>query len=748
MTVLSDTDRPGRRLALRVRFVVWAVAFTALLLNLISWFAWSVTCKIWVDLTVERNNALLRLQAQRLAAGVGDCADWLVNLAAQPDLMGYLSAGKAMSSLSSAGLCAFDGGLVVLDPEGWVLAATESLRFAVGQNWIDRPYAQPVIGVPFRYSNLLNPGPSGLPTLALAVPLPRPDNASATLIGLLELDHSPFYAAISHAMRDWTDGDLYLVDGGGEVIYPRAAHLAQAEVQAGVQRVLNGQHGSILMRRSDGGRALIGFAPVAGTPWGLVSQTDWDVIAAVGRRERHVLFGMLLIGMLASWSTAVLSMRQIIRPLDTLIAVVQQAAESDPTHQILATPADDLRALAAQFKRMTERLHELYAGLEQRVSDRTRELSALYQVATVARVSLDLDEALARSLDQVLAVIACEIGMVHLLDQENETLRLAAWRGIPATEEIQKAIGLHERKLITWVFEQTTPVSLPHIADSPYPWHVFAVPGERPYVGAPMRATGRTVGVLSVIGAAGQQFGADECALLAAVADQIAVTVENVRLRAEAEQVALLQERERLARDLHDSVTQSLYSLTLWIEAGQRSLRAGDLAHVEEYLDRLEEGTRQAIRDMRLLVYELRPPALEYEGLVGALQERLDAVEKRSGVQAQLIVKGTIDLPPKVEESLYRIAQEALNNALKHAAASKVSVYLHSQEDTVILEIVDNGVGFDRNSTGDTGGMGLANMQQRAAQLGGTLDIVSLPGQGTQVRAVIPFTARRLRRTE
>jgi len=749
MTALSDADRPGRWLALRVRFVVWAVAFTALLLNLIPWFAWGVAHKIWVDLTVERNNALLRQQAQRLAADARDYADLLVNLAVQPGLMGYLSTGKAMPGFSTADLRAFDGGLVVLDPEGRVLAATEPLRFAVGQSWADRPYAQPVVEIPFRYSNLLNPGPSGLPTLALAVPLPRPDNASATLIGLLELDHSPFYAAISRAMRDWADGDLYLIDGSGEVIHPRAARIAQqAEVQAGVQRVLSGQHGSILVRRPNGGRALIGFVPVAGTPWGLVSEADWNVMAAVGRRERQVLIGLLLIGMLASWSTAVLSVRQIIRPLDTLIAVVRQAAESDPTHQILARPEDDLRALAGQFKRMTERLHELYAGLEQRVSDRTRELSALYQVATVARVSLDLDEALARSLDQVLAVIACEIGMVHLLDQENETLRLAAWRGIPATEEIQKAIGLHERELITWVFEQTTPVSLPHIADSPYPWHVFAVPGERPYVGAPMRATGRTVGVLSVIGAAGQQFGADECALLAAVADQIAVTVENVRLRAEAEQVALLQERERLARDLHDSVTQSLYSLTLWIEAGQRSLRAGDLAHVEEYLDRLEEGTRQAIRDMRLLVYELRPPALEYEGLVGALQERLDAVEKRSGVQAQLIVKGTIDLPPKVEEGLYRIAQEALNNALKHAAASKVSVYLHSQEDTVILEIVDNGVGFDRNSTNDTGGMGLANMQQRAAQLGGMLDIVSLPGQGTQVRAVIPFTARRLRRAE
>ncbi|MBC8444746.1 MAG: GAF domain-containing sensor histidine kinase, partial [Chloroflexi bacterium] len=359
-----------------------------------------------------------------------------------------------------------------------------------------------------------------------------------------------------------------------------------------------------------------------------------------------------------------------------------------------------------------------------------------------ARASLDLDEILARSLDQVLAVMDCATGMVHLLDEESGVLRLAAWRGIPPEATARATVAPAEQGLIAWVFEQGRPVSVPHIADSSRPFIAFSAPSDQTYAGAPMRATEQTLGVLSIIGATGQQFDADERALLAAVADQIGVTVETVRLRAEAEQVALLQERERLARDMHDSVTQSLYSLTLWIEAGQRSARSGDLAHVEEYLERLEEGTRQAIRDMRLLVYELRPPVLEYEGLVGALQERLDAVEKRSGVQVQLMVQGDLDLTPEIEEGLYRIAQEALNNALKHAGASAIVVRLHVGGDEVELEIADDGVGFDRNAISDMGGMGLANMRQRADQLSGTLCIVSTPGEGTRIHAAIPGNAR------
>ncbi len=140
---------------------------------------------------------------------------------------------------------------------------------------------------------------------------------------------------------------------------------------------------------------------------------------------------------------------------------------------------------------------------------------------------------------------------------------------------------------------------------------------------------------------------------------------------------------------------------------------------------------------MRVLVYELRPPVLEQVGLVGALQQRLDAVEKRAGVEASLLVKGTLTLPPRIEAELYHIAQEALNNALVHAAAATVQVHIHAHDDRVEMTVADDGVGFNLGAADDTGGLGLISMHERAEKLGAKLDILSTPDKGTKVKIVV-----------
>jgi signal transduction histidine kinase len=196
----------------------------------------------------------------------------------------------------------------------------------------------------------------------------------------------------------------------------------------------------------------------------------------------------------------------------------------------------------------------------------------------------------------------------------------------------------------------------------------------------------------------------------------------------------VVRERERLARELHDSVTQSLYSLTLLAEASQRLLGGGDLERAMEYTGRLGEIAQQALKEMRLLVYQLRPLVLKREGLVGALQQRLDAVEKRAGVDARLLVEGTLDLPVVVEEGLYRIAQEALNNALKHASPRSVTLRIEAGDRWIRLEVEDDGRGFEPAAVRDHGGMGLTSMRERADRLGGSFSIVSAPGEGTTVR--------------
>jgi signal transduction histidine kinase len=206
------------------------------------------------------------------------------------------------------------------------------------------------------------------------------------------------------------------------------------------------------------------------------------------------------------------------------------------------------------------------------------------------------------------------------------------------------------------------------------------------------------------------------------------------RLVAAAQDKAVLEERQRLARDLHDSVTQSLYSITLHATAAQRLLIAGDIASTASNLRELQDRAQEALDEMRLLIFELRPPVLEQVGLVAALQSRLNAVEGRANLKTALLVDGLGSLPSFAEEALYRISQEALNNALRHAHAHHITVRLRQVTSSVMLEIVDDGVGFDVATAQEAGGQGLRGIAERVTQLGGRLIVRSAPGTGTELR--------------
>ncbi len=364
------------------------------------------------------------------------------------------------------------------------------------------------------------------------------------------------------------------------------------------------------------------------------------------------------------------------------------------------------------------------------------ELSVLYDIASIASSSPELKTILERSLERVLPTMRSNKGMIHLLDEKAEALRLTVQQGLTHSVISQLETVPLNSDLIGRVFAQGEAMMMTDLAKELT--NLKSVPSHllHSYLGAPVRAKGRVLGVFSILGKGGQHFSVDEIALLTSIADQVGVAVENAWLYQQSRQLAVMEERQRLARDLHDSVTQSLYSLVLFAETGRRTNQAGDQETTETHLTQLSQTAQDALKEMRLLVYELRPLALEEDGLVQSIQKRLEAVERRAGVKAHLLADALIELPLSVENELYYIIQEALNNALKHASATSITVNIQADEKQVIVEISDNGVGFNSNAQA-AGGMGLVNMRERTEKLVGNLQIVSEPNEGTTVQVTI-----------
>ena len=403
-------------------------------------------------------------------------------------------------------------------------------------------------------------------------------------------------------------------------------------------------------------------------------------------------------------------------------------------------------AIAIENARLYQQVQRYAAELEQRVAERTRELETLYDVTAVASQALELEAILERALEQVLVALESDAGTIHLLDEaegstDEQTLRLVAQRGVP-TDLLTEPMSVppHGVEAAWWVVEHDEPLLVPDVTSDPRTASTWTEPWS--YVGVPLRAGGRTLGVLSLGRRMGQrQFSVEEISLLTSIGDQLGIAVENARLRQKAEQAAVLEERERLARELHDSITQLLYSMNLFAKSGRNAYHYGDIGELGHCLTELGEIGQQALREMRLLVFELRPPALAQYGLSGALQRRLDTVERRVGVEAQLLADEAIALPEQIEEGLYHIAIQALNNALKHARATSVTVSIDADKEGVQFEVADNGSGFDPHAVEGKGGLGLVNMRERAERLGGVLTIASTPGRGTRVSVTVPINS-------
>ena len=379
---------------------------------------------------------------------------------------------------------------------------------------------------------------------------------------------------------------------------------------------------------------------------------------------------------------------------------------------------------------------QVLATLDQRVAARTRELSTFFDLTTLAIREQDLPDMLRSVPGRILELGSCDAMCIHLLDGEKTTLRLVSQGNLPPALRQQLQAIVLEASYLQRLEQRGDPLVITDQArNTPLPAQ-FHLDGFPSYLGVPIPG-----GWVSFYRVSPQGYSLDESSLLLALAEQIGISVENYRLRQRIEAAVTLEERGRLARDLHDSVTQSLYSLSLFARSGRDAVEEGDTDRLVANLSTLEATALEALREMRLLLYELQPEVLEQEGLIRTLEQRFDLVERRAGMKAALILQAAdgLQLPPALERGLYYLAIEALNNVLKHARATEVRLLLRQSVSSLRLEISDDGCGFDPQQV--SAGYGLRDMHERAERLGGQLEISSAPGVGTRIVAEFDLLA-------
>jgi PAS domain S-box-containing protein len=366
---------------------------------------------------------------------------------------------------------------------------------------------------------------------------------------------------------------------------------------------------------------------------------------------------------------------------------------------------------------------------------------ALRDSATALNSTLNLSEVLDRILANVSRVVPHDAAEIML--NEAGTARVVRTRGYDerGLTEMMMALRLsvNDTPTLRQMIETMRPVVIPDTRT--YPGWVNLIEEEwlHSYAGVPILFQGEIVGFINLVSAKAGFFTLAHAERLQAFAEQAAIALHNAQMYEQAHELAAVRERERLARDLHDAVSQILFSSSIIAEALTR-LWKRDPERLGSYLMQLNRLNRGALAEMRNLLIELRPTKLLEVEIDDLLTQLVEAVMGRSRIAVSLAMEGLPSLPPDVRIAFYRIAQEALNNVIKHAQATQISVYFGKQGGQTELHLKDNGTGFDPNQIPSTG-MGLSIMHERARSVGASLRIISEAGNGTEIILLWPVGA-------
>jgi two-component system, NarL family, sensor histidine kinase DevS len=422
--------------------------------------------------------------------------------------------------------------------------------------------------------------------------------------------------------------------------------------------------------------------------------------------------------------------------------------------QIYLTDKEDYSEFTRDDERVIEMLAayaavaivnaRMYRELEDRdqsLSQTNKDLKLLNDIGEMLAETTEMDSILEKILDYVMSYLDVEAGEIFLTEEDGLSLRLTMHRGEAAEAFWTKDQFRLGEGFIGIVAETSKPLVTSALQqDVRFLRRQVVNAGFQCLACIPLIAHGNVTGVMGIATRKMQKLETREINLLTSIGTWAGTAIENVRLNQQGRRLAVLEERERIGMDLHDGIIQSIYAVGLALDYARMEVESNpDKALVK--LEQAIEGLNSTIRDIRTYIMDLRPRQFRGENLLDSLQRLIDDTKTNTKLDITLNgpASGTLILPTAISTALFHISQEALANVAKHAQAQHAKMSLWTAPGRVLMEITDDGVGFDLGKMRLALGHGLANMRTRARKMGGDIEVNSEPGKGTSVLTWIPL---------
>ena len=791
---------------LRTKIIAWSFIPTAIILLLVATMIYLAYQQETERVVINRDRELTRLTAGEISSSFEDFYDRLTALARRPAVYnGTVDQQREALEKSKNRLVFFDGGVYLLNNLGGLIAAQPNDPALIGQDWSDRTFFESMVRSPGLFiSNIENEGPYGEQVITMAVPiLGENDEFKGVAAGMYRLESTPASSLYGNLLklRIGQGGKAYVVDGHETILFATDTNQIGSKFSSHpvAQQALQGEVDATRSIAQDGSDIVAGYAPVPRTQWTLVVEQDWDELVRQGQGYRRFLWLLLALGAIVPTIMVMIGVRRITGPIAEFTNAAQSIAGGDFNQRITVNSRDELEALANQFNAMAAHLQESYETLEQRVAQRTQQLTALNSVAEVVSRSLDLDSILPDALLETIKVMGMDAGAVFRLDEATRTLVLTAGYGL---SDNLLAISHHlplDMSIVQEVVAINHPISR---AVSDYPpgfvRSVLEQDGWKTVVSIPLLAQEKVLGAINVLSSSHAELAPEELAVPAAIGQQIGVAMDNARLYNQTLEYARQMEAAHKAAEEARTAAESanaaksdflanvshelrtpLVSILGFTRIVQKRLEERIFPLLPETGDKTEHVTHQIDENLEIILKEgqrlttMINDLLDLEKIESGKMEwhfqmvsSAEIIQQAATSTASLLdgkpISLQLDVPAGISpvygdpDKLKQVVINLISNAVKFTHQGTITIQARQSDQEIVFSVLDEGIGiapqdqelvFEKfQQVGDSligkpqgTGLGLAISKEIIEHHQGRIWLESEPGKGSCFSFSVPI---------